>query len=132
VRITVANSALPAHSRHGDLIPAPGGSCVESDPEVQVGIDQTGGGGAPGTPSGGAPESQSAGGTQNELVGADGSGGGSAGSAAEDATAGDEGSDGGGTLPFTGLALGTLLSLAALLLLGGWLVRRFGLREQAK
>jgi hypothetical protein len=141
VQITVANPAVAnGHSHHGDLIPAPAGGCEGSEPLAQAAPSPLDGTGAPnallgaagaapavlgaatGTDPGSDSTSASAsGGDDGEVAGA------VAGEAAD-----PDNEEASGQLPFTGLALGTLLAVAAMLLLGGWLIRRLGLREQMR
>lgn len=110
--LEVPPSAVNGHAQHGDLIPAPGGSCNEDDPAVQDAIAELDYQGPDSSlPSGGG---DSAGTLADTASGSEGA------PAAADVA--QEGAAA-GTLPYTGLALGTLLSIAIVLLFCGWLVR---------
>jgi hypothetical protein len=114
VEITVANPSLRmGHGRHhdgDDIIPAPPGGCDASNPAVQQAL-----------------ESRAA---VSGVLSAERSGD----SPAADSPTGDSPASGSvadtpasahasGSLPFTGLALGVLLSIGVVLLFCGWLVR---------
>lgn len=135
VEITVANPAVQnGHSHHGDLIPAPSGGCEGSAPVVpSVNAALNPATAAPLSAQGALAQSSPADTSAGDSTSAGGGGGASldpaadpAESVAGEAAASEEGE--GGTLPFTGLVLGTLLSVAVMLLLSGWLIRRLGLR----
>lgn len=143
VRITVSNQSLAAHSDHhsthtghDDLIPAPGGSCDESDPAVGEAIEETTGAGGtgesvpPGSPLNPAPDSDGTGdddqpeGEGTRAAAEDGTGEDTLAAALATAASTPGGEDNGGSLPFTGGPLGAILMVGILLLSGGWLVRR--------
>jgi hypothetical protein len=119
VTITVSNAALDAHAKHGDLIPAPGGSCDEGDSAVVGAIRGALGSNTPPDDPGGVLTAIAAG----EDPGGSGDSTTTAAGAAQDGPGATDG-PGGKQLPFTGLAIGTLLSIAVMLLFGGWLLRK--------
>jgi hypothetical protein len=108
VEITVSDSALKAHAKHGDIVPAPAGGCEDAG-EGLAGAGSGGTGSAEGDGAGTASATAS---------------GGAAG-AAEDL--GDP-LNGGRSLPFTGIALRGLL-VVGLTLLGLGLAARLASRE---
>ena len=145
VEITVANPAVQnGHSHHGDLIPAPSGGCEQAaapssplEKSVNAALNEVPDA-ATAPADGPVPLGAATSGPGGESTSASSGGGGGA-LGAGDPVAGDpvagEPADpnaSGGSLPFTGLALGTLLSVALMLLVGGWLVRRLGLREEMR
>jgi hypothetical protein len=136
VEITVANPAVEnGHSHHGDIVPAPSGGCEGSSPVVQsvnaAVNDAPSPASAPadGPVPLGASTSGPSGDSTSTLTG-----GGGAVLGPGEPVAGEpaDPNASGGSLPFTGLTLGTLLSIALLLLFGGWLIRRLGPREETR
>jgi hypothetical protein len=113
VKITVSDNALKAHAKHGDLIPAPAGSCDETDPAVEEEIERVEGPGEGGT----AGETGSGGGEGTASFTGEG---GAPGPVAETPA---EASADGGTLPFTGFAAMTLACFGLVLAAGGLLIR---------
>jgi hypothetical protein len=111
VLITVSNNALPAHMRHGDLLPGPSGTCVDATQPIPA--------------STGA--NQVAGASQGSGAGAgSGSGSGSGdppttpASVAQQATSDDSGD----SLPFTGADLLVLAGIGVAALGAGVALRR--------
>jgi hypothetical protein len=138
VEITISANAVPAHARHQDgrdIIPAPAGGCPGTEIPAGVGNPPSGivsppGGGLPGggeLPAGELPAGQSPAGEvqgvsdqggsapEGEVQGANQGGG------DEAATAGETT---GTSLPFTGLGLGLLAAIGALLAFAGTHLRR--------
>src|SRR3954452_5993764 len=132
VEITVSNNAIPAHDRHQDdedMIPAPPGGCPGgasgANPPSGIVSGNVQLAGMPEAPLGDAPASgvlgvSNEGGTS--PVGDRGGGLGTEQGGVEGAT--QVASTSGGSLPFTGLAVGLLLALGALLAATGFVVRR--------
>jgi hypothetical protein len=90
VLITVSDHALPAHAKHGDLLPGPSGTCADATQPVTVpAASGSGSGGGSGQAVGGAQSSSDA-----------GAGSGVASSLGSPAA--DDASDPDGGLPFTG------------------------------
>jgi hypothetical protein len=127
VEITISVNALPAHERHQDgrdIIPAPAGGCPGTEIPAGVGNPPTAllsppGGELPAS-SGPAGEvrglsDEGTGPGEGEVQGANQGGGGEA-DAARDTT--------GTSLPFTGLGLGLLAAIGALLAFAGAQLRR--------
>jgi len=133
VRITISVNAIPAHDRHQndeDIIPAPAGDCPST--EIPAGVGNPPSGivsgntqlaGAPEPAAGEAPaggvmgvsEERGAPAPESAVQGAEQGG-------VEGATQVSDTS--GSSLPFTGLGLGLLVALGALLALTGLLLRR--------
>jgi len=126
VRITVSVNAQKAHDRHQndeDIIPAPEGDCPSSEAPAGAGNPPSGIvsgntqlAGLPESGAGEAPASGVMGVSEESGAGPAGEGG------VEGATQIAETS--GGSLPFTGLAVGLLVALGALLAITGLVLRR--------
>jgi hypothetical protein len=128
------------HSHHGDLVPAPSGGCEQAVAQSSP-LEQSANAALNDVPdpasapaAGPAPLGVATSGPGGESTSTFSGGGGGALGAAGDPVAGEpaDPNASGGRLPFTGLTLGTLLSVALMLLLAGWLIRRLGLREQMR
>ena len=138
VEITIANPAVQAHGRHhdgGDIIPAPAGGCGSEQPQIQSALSDAAANGsqaaaaalreANGDTLGASAASGGTDRTASAIDGASASGG----SSAEGTSAADQvasAGHAGGTLPFTGLAVGVLASIALVMLAFGWLGRKLG------
>ena len=127
VEITIANPALPAHGRHGDLIPAPAGGCPATQQPAGTLTEDA-------TPPAASPRN-----TQDPPPGTNGQAdvpvSGVLGATAEapaqgalpaSAGTGDPAGSGGNSLPFTGLQLLLLVALGVTALAGGYALRHGG------
>ena len=143
VRITVANPSLPAHARHGDLIPAAAGDCPggtqatgarAAERNSAAVAPQDTGTPPPGTPEGTAEQHSSHSSHNSHNSAGDVPVSGVLGATAEapaqgalpanNRTGDPAGSS--GSLPFTGLQLLLLVVLGATALAGGHALRRGG------
>lgn len=155
VEITISNNALKAHARHHDgrdIIPAPAGGCESTTaPTAAAAEDRAGTAetNARGDDQAGAGDAQAVAGVRATGRAGDASPAGDAtlggvlgaraSSPAPDRAVASEAAaqpvaeeeDSGASLPFTGLALGGLLALAALALTGGLMARRVSTRGPA-
>jgi hypothetical protein len=114
VLITVSNNALPAHAKHGDLLPGPSGTCADATQPITV--PSPSGGNA-----GGQTPGQGVQGVKKSSDSGSGSEAASVGTPAAD-TASDP--DTGGGLPFTGENVWVLAVIGIAACAAGVAVRR--------